>query len=105
MNKDSGAGPGVIGYALMIPVAVLLSPLIALYHGWAAAIIWGWFAVPLGAPVITAVQCGGLLLVVNAMSLPKLRSAKGGEGVFWSETVFAPPLAICGAWIFKALFL
>lgn len=34
-------------------------------RGWAASVLWGWFAVPLGAPVVDVLPAMGLLLVVT----------------------------------------
>jgi hypothetical protein len=49
-------------------LAVALVPIQTLWSGWVGMHLWGWFAVPLGAPVVTVMQAVGLGLVLSWMA-------------------------------------
>lgn len=53
--------------AFLIGVPAFLIAVMA-YQGWALAVLWSWFIVPLGAPKIGVVHAAGLALVYNFFS-------------------------------------
>lgn len=58
-------------------LAVLAVPVLFLYTGWVTVLMWGWFAVPLGAPSITIAHALGLRLLVGfTTNLYKLEPGK-----------------------------
>ncbi len=51
-----------VGALLAIPAIVAAA---VIYNGWALAILWGWFLVPLGAPKITIPLAIGVSLIYS----------------------------------------
>ncbi len=47
----------------------LMASMVLLYavRGWAVALAWGWFMVPLGVPLVTVLGAVGLLLLMGIM--------------------------------------
>ena len=87
---------------LLVAFAVLLGPVIALYYGWAAAIVWAWFVVPLGAPALSTVQCGGVIYALGALKIGTSKSKDGWE--FWTAVILGPLLTLLSAALFRAMF-
>lgn len=52
---------------LLIVVLLAYAALGLLFHAYALSVLWGWFIVPLGAPVLELVPALGVQLVVNAL--------------------------------------
>lgn len=85
--------------------AVLLSPVLALYYGWSASVLWGWFMVPLGAPALGAVQCAGIALAVRAFQGASITPKETDHVAYWGAVVFGPLVVVGVGWLFKAWFL
>ena len=58
---------------LAIVLFLILAPIFTLYFGWAYALLWGWFFVPLGLPVLNWAAASG---IASFIALPTaVRSA------------------------------
>lgn len=79
-----------VGFLLVL-VPILLGIFIAaalaitLLYGWSLHILWGWFAVPLGMPAITAMQGAGIMVVTGMLArggrtTPKITGLEGVKG-------------------------
>lgn len=87
----------------LLPVVILLGPLAALYWGWAGAIVWKWFVVTLGAPVLSAAQIGGLGYVLSMIERSGAKAEDAGALI--ARIILGPPLMLASAWLFKAWFM
>ena len=95
------------GLAFVAFLMVLVSA-ISLWFGWAAAILWGWFMVPIfGATVLSTVQCWAIVLTIS-MFRPRLNLTKSDPSEFWSATggiIIAPPISVALGWAIKNWFM
>lgn len=97
----------VLATVLIAPVAALLLLPILLWSGWAASILWGWFAVPaFGLPPLSITNAAGICLLISVarvkLSAPK-DSLSFGQKVF--AVVFGPPFAVGMGWLVKWIAL
>jgi hypothetical protein len=81
---------GLIGIAFAIGVALAIGA----WYGLAFSVIWGWFAVPLGAPGIGVVQAMGLSLLYGCLSLKKK-----SVDIDWFSSLIHPAIALFVGWI------
>ena len=94
---------------LVLATFVLLIPL-GLFASWVHWVLWGWFAVPLGLPVLTVWQMYGARLVVNYALQASVREVKATDDTDYIGKVFVIP-AIGGflylgiGWFVKAVLL
>ena len=58
----------ILTYAVMCLVALALATACALWRGFAAAVLWGWFVVPLGVPEVSMLHAVGLMLALRALA-------------------------------------
>jgi hypothetical protein len=58
----------ILTYAVMCLVALALATACALWGGFAAATLWGWFVVPLGVPEVSTLHAMGLTLSMRALA-------------------------------------
>lgn len=58
----------IITYAVFGLVALALIVACALWGGFAAATLWGWFVVPLGVPEVSVLHAMGLALALRALA-------------------------------------
>ena len=58
----------ILTYAVFGLVALALAVACALWGGFAAATLWGWFVVPLGVPEVSALHAMGLALALRALA-------------------------------------
>jgi len=90
-------------YLLAIPIMLLL----IIYHAWVISILWLWFAVPIGLPVLTTYQVAGLYLI-KSMAFntwqPKTRTDAEKKKDFLLA-LLGPIFILMIAYIFKWLFL
>jgi hypothetical protein len=49
-------------------VALSLAVACALWGGFAASVLWGWFVVPLGVPEVSMLHAVGLMLALRALA-------------------------------------
>ena len=93
--------------AIATLLSLILLPLAFLWDGFALKTLWGWYAVPLGAPALTLVGAIGLGILVSSFYMAsfmvtRLRMAKESEPTdetdkavrnfsFFLATAFAPP--------------
>lgn len=104
----------LMGFLLSIPVAFFFAGIIFLamlpltiLRGWALSVLWGWFAVPLGLPILSVVNAMGIMLIVSVCST-KSNSVKESSDLtsseFWSELLvaaLAPIFAISAGYIYN----
>ena len=58
----------ILTYAVFGLVALALIVACALWGGFAAATLWGWFVVPLGVPEVSVLHAMGLALALRALA-------------------------------------
>ena len=58
----------ILTYAVMCLMALALAVACALWGGFAAATLWGWFVVPLGVPEVSVLHAMGLTLALRALA-------------------------------------
>lgn len=93
--------------ALAAAGVFVLVALSCVLNGWALAILWGWFMVPFGAPVLTIPTAIGLALVVSFLThqtdhyedKDKTAGERFGGSVL--TMLIKPPLALFVGWIVK----
>ncbi|MNK14372.1 hypothetical protein D3C87_324890 [compost metagenome] len=88
-----------IGALLGLPALIAV---MAIYRGYILSILWGWFLVPLGMPIITIPLAIGFTLIVGYFTTnkkPKSEEYNWGEAVAVSSLT---PLLFLGiGWIVK----
>src|SRR3990167_9718246 len=52
----------------MVVIALLVAPLLAVWHAYALTILWGWFVVPLGMAPIAKAHAYGISCVVTLLT-------------------------------------
>ena len=57
----------ILAYAVSGLVALSLAVACALWGGFAASVLWGWFVVPLGVPEVSMLHAVGLMLALRAL--------------------------------------
>ena len=58
----------ILTYAVFGLVALSLAVACALWGGFAASVLWGWFVVPLGVPEVSMLHAVGLMLALRALA-------------------------------------
>ena len=58
----------ILTYAGTFIVALALAVACALWGGFAASVLWGWFVVPLGVPEVSMLHAVGLTLALRALA-------------------------------------
>jgi len=58
----------IIIYAGTFMVGLALIVACALWGGFAASVLWGWFVVPLGVPEVSVLHAMGLTLALRALA-------------------------------------
>jgi hypothetical protein len=58
----------ILAYAVSGLVALSLAVACALWGGFAASVLWGWFVVPLGVPEVSMLHAVGLMLALRALA-------------------------------------
>ena len=59
----------ILTYAVFGLVALTLAVACALWGGFAASVLWGWFVVPLGVPEVSVLHAMGLTLALRALAM------------------------------------
>ena len=102
-----------ISWVIAIAFAAFSSITMAIYHGWAASILWEWFIVPLGAPGYTTMQMAGVQLVIsflfisvreNRLAKHKCKEPRRIEIDYWRSQLnmlLSPPLSLSIGWLVK----
>lgn len=77
-------GDGEVTAGLLAAAVLLLVPLV-LWRAWALAVLWGWFAVPLGAPPVGVAAAFGLsvtaALAINLPAASRNRDVTARDGL------------------------
>ena len=101
----------ILTYAVFGLVALTLAVACALWGGFAASVLWGWFVVPLGVPGLSVAQAMGVMVVLRVaagMPRPEKRErsadkmvvlAKCGDTLSYHALGAAGALATC--WVVK----
>lgn len=103
-NSEDIAIGAAVGAAAVILVPAVIALMIVL-DALALWMLWGWFATPLGAPIITLAHAAGIALL--AAALRPLRSRKEGpqDTELWIGIFAKPALLILLGWIVKTFFM
>lgn len=105
MKRDNNAE--VLAGAFVVcgvPTLVFLAwALIAPWRGYALMVVWGWFAVPLGAPALALWQAMGVSLLAAFLTYENPKS----DGGFWARiatAVLAPAFLLLFGWLTLVIF-
>lgn len=92
--------------AIVVALLILIAPVLLMYWGWSASILWGWFAVPLGAKALTAFQCGSIILLLGVFRNSHVPSnGQKGEQIEKITFVMVAPLsALAVGWLLRHWF-
>lgn len=94
-------------------ISLIISAIGLLWGGYVSAVLWGWFATPLGAPAITPLHGAGLALLLGSLlgsrgmigdiqSVDKLdRWEKLGTAIAFSVVV--PALALMSGFLVRSI--
>ena len=66
MNDNIKTNP--LAGCIIVLVLLALSPVQALYHGWALWLLWNWFAAPM-VPLITWHAAVGMMLLIGFLKM------------------------------------
>lgn len=85
-------------------ILALVPVVVALITGWLALVfmlLWGWYAVPLGAPALSFFQAFGVLLIVRVatLSVATKKTDPNEMMTFVSNLVLSPLLLLVTGWI------
>jgi hypothetical protein len=73
----------------------------ALLEGWVLSVMWRWFIVPLGAPVISIPAAIGIALLAGMLT----HQTRNPDEVEWehllSSALIAPPFILLVGWVVK----
>lgn len=78
------------------------------WGGFAASVLWGWFATPLGAPPISALHAAGLGTMLSAFlgsrGVNLHRESKEGDvGIALMAAILFPALSLATGWVIRFL--
>lgn len=91
---------------------IALVPLAVWWQGYGLSVLNLWFLVPLGAPVVSAVQAAGVALILNALFASELKRHQLAQmnkdrapiecfGSFVSAHFFGPLVFLGFGWVLK----
>ncbi len=89
-------------YAATFVGGLALVALLMIEQGWVLAVLWEWFAVPLGAPAITIPGAIGIAVLLSTLVMR--RNPKSADDPWHDPFVFyaiKPVVALCVGWIVK----
>lgn len=101
MDRDSSSKV-LVGIGALGTLAMAM-PFLLLYWGWAVAMLWAWFAVPLGAPPITAAEAGGAMLLFALLRAKASAKQTDGTALFIAAAVL-PVFLVCVGFFYRAWF-
>lgn len=74
-----------IGTIVVFSVFLAVLFLMSLYRAWAASILWGWFMVPLGLPMVGVLPMMGVMIVLGSFRSNRVNVAQVGEVKTWQQ--------------------
>jgi hypothetical protein len=88
-------------------VLLLLTLPSVLWSGFVLSVLWGWFAAPLGAPVLTVGQACGVRAIVGYLTFtpPKENEETSSTAHTIVFAALAPALALFFGWLIKVVIL
>ncbi len=90
-------------YVAVVVAVLAVAPVVVLYWGWVASKLWAWFIVPLGVPVLSPVQLGGVMLTVECIRHQHKTKADGTDLLIY--VTLLPLGTLFVGWLFKVYFL
>ena len=104
-KKNDDADPWFVAFVYL----VFMAPAV-MYGAWVTSVVWGWFLVPLGLPVVGLWHAAGLNMIIGWLTLYPLRDwsaakqTSTGKLALWLTHAFFSPTAILAfGWIYHAL--
>lgn len=101
----------ILAYAVSGLVALSLAVACALWGGFAASVLWGWFVVPLGVPEVPMLHAVGLMLALRALAgfsgkpqpdkTEDKMAALRKLGHLLGVATIAPALALAVGWVVR----
>ncbi len=98
----------IFGGLVVMIFVMMMSSVISFWWGWAAAILWGWFMVPIfGAPSLTTLQCWAIALTLSLFR-PRFTMQKSDPDELWNAiggVALTPPISLVLGWAIKNWFM
>lgn len=96
---------GVIFLAIMVFIGVTIFFIASvILHGWVFSILWEWFIVPYGLPIIDIPHAIAISLIVAFLTHQYIPVKKGDVSNTWLQ--FTKPLvALLVGWVLKNYFM
>jgi hypothetical protein len=91
---------GLVGIVAVVALS-------AMWRGYVLSVLWGWFAVPLGLPVVGVVQAMGVALLVGLLTYRSITTAKLEQSAQekWTDAIASaittPSVALGVGWCIK----
>lgn len=98
--KDSEKA-AAIGGAVAVPLVLGVALYVICVHAWMASLIWSWYAVPLGLPLIAWKSWAGLMCLRAILWRSASIDTKQCSGWENFAHVAAPWLTLFLAWVLK----
>jgi hypothetical protein len=103
-EEVNGLGLKLIGVLLAFLVVPVITIMAAAYRGWALAILWAWFVVPIfRLPILTGPQAVGLSIFLGLV-MQGNPSTEVPLGKQLAALILGPLIALAIGWIIKAYF-
>lgn len=91
-----------VGSFVVATVLAAFIAIIAVYEGLVLWIVWGWFIVPLGVPMITIPWAIGISLVAGLLNNTAVRPSDDDAKLNHARDVLMKPLIVlASAWVVK----
>jgi hypothetical protein len=101
-KQDMDTGAAVVGCSALAMMLIVLDVLLAIYRGWVLSVLWGWFALPLGAaPNLSVVEASGVVLIVSVFFAGRTHYKKHEADIIGTLTyaVLAPLVTLITGWL------
>lgn len=90
----------ILAIGIAVPLFIALVIALSLWSAWGVVTLWGWYAVPLGAPIIGYWHAAGISLLLHMLK-PQLNIKS--EGTSLIGAIVRPPVYVFFGYIFKVL--
>jgi hypothetical protein len=100
VKSESGSGSGSL---LLAPLAFLSIPLFSVWDSYVLTILWRWFVVPFGMPVIGKAHAYGLCVLVGLVRARMRKDDDPGLAATIAFAVISPAIALFCGWIGHSL--
>jgi hypothetical protein len=97
--KDESVSLAAGAWAIVFIAAMLAG--LAIYNGWIFVTLWGWFAVPLGAPKINIAWAVGLAMLVHSVKPSPVLNEEPKAAKVFTHALVGPAVCLLIGYIAK----